>query len=900
MGAFLANFIFTNPLVLLGFLALPAILYLLRTTPPPPRRIFLPTVQFLKDLVPDQQTPSKTPLWLLLLRMLIIALIITALAGPVYNPGTALNTSRSLTLVIDNGWSAAPNWEKIRGKALDLMNEAERVDLTVTIYKTAPQPGEVAFPEAGPLPVGEASALLRAMTPLPWPADHGGLRDSLSEENKDPQQIIWLSDGIMHAGSRELVNALQARGNLNIFTPDTAGLPMALSLARGSGEMPDLTLHAPPDKPGGYNLTIQAMSENGNIVGFQDVLFKGDADRQTAGFDLNRSLQEETLFYRLEGQRSAGGVVIADESLSRKSVGIVTENEQNEGTPLIDAVYYLRRALQPYADLSFGDIDDLLDGGHALIILPDIAGMPIETLNALQGWVEEGGLLLRFAGPNMTRELQNTPLLPVPLRRGGRNLQGALSWEEPLKIAEFDAESPFYGLDVPAEVTVRTQILADPGTDLDGKIWASLEDGTPLITADTLGQGRIVLFHTTSSAEWSDLALSGLFVNMLRRVTALAGAPPGAITGTRIQTLDPVFTLDGFGRRQSPPATVEPLSVSSLDDIRPEPSHPPGLYGRAGIYHALNIGHMDLRLRSLEKALTGTSMASYDGESEFHFTMPLLYAAGILFLLDWLIMIAMSAGIRRASLKAGARLSLVMMVIIPAGAAYAQDDIDYANGLYLAYISSSDPSANAVTRQALENLAVELRQRTSAEPDGVAALDPARDSLAFFPWIYWPASSMRQTPSAEALRNIQSYLDNGGTIFFDLQDGVQGAGPNTEALRRITNALNIPPLMPAPDDHVLRKTFYLLDNFPGRYNNGQIWVERSADAGRDGVSPVLIGSSDWATAWAMERSGSQLTGGSRQREMAIRTGVNIMMYALTGNYKQDQVHIPYILERLER
>ena len=105
-----------------------------------------------------------------------------------------------------------------------------------------------------------------------------------------------------------------------------------------------------------------------------------------------------------------------------------------------------------------------------------------------------------------------------------------------------------------------------------------------------------------------------------------------------------------------------------------------------------------------------------------------------------------------------------------------------------------------------------------------------------------------------------------------------------------------------PPEHVLTKAFYLLQDFPGRYAGGQLWVEQAESRVNDGVSSLIIGGSDWAGAWAVDDSGRAMfpviPGGEGQREMAYRFGVNLVMYALTGNYKADQVHVPAILERL--
>jgi hypothetical protein len=140
-------------------------------------------------------------------------------------------------------------------------------------------------------------------------------------------------------------------------------------------------------------------------------------------------------------------------------------------------------------------------------------------------------------------------------------------------------------------------------------------------------------------------------------------------------------------------------------------------------------------------------------------------------------------------------------------------------------------------------------------------------------------------------------------------------GPNSpgeQTLRRLAAKLDLPPLEPVPADHVLTKAFYLLREFPGRWDGGKLWVEALPPAdpgaaaaparGGDGVSPVIIGGNDWAAAWATDAQGRPLVdvapGGGRQRELAIRFGINLVMYTLTGNYKADQVHVPALLERL--
>ena len=239
----------------------------------------------------------------------------------------------------------------------------------------------------------------------------------------------------------------------------------------------------------------------------------------------------------------------------------------------------------------------------------------------------------------------------------------------------------------------------------------------------------------------------------------------------------------------------------------------------------------------------------------------------------------------------------------------------------LAYVLTGDTEADAISESGLRGLTIFLAQRTALEAGEPVGVDISRDELTFFPLIYWPIVPSAAKPSPAALARIDAYMKRGGTVLFDTRDAIMAPpGPGGEnrspgmlALRSILSSLDIPELEPVPRDHVLTKTFFLLREFPGRFNTGQLWVEatptengnedekRPARAG-DGVSSILITSNDLAGAWATRPDGQSMLplvpGEPRQREYAFRAGVNIVMYTLTGNYKADQVHVPALLERL--
>lgn len=642
------------------------------------------------------------------------------------------------------------------------------------------------------------------------------------------------------------------------------------------------------------------MAQKGDIIDIKNTILNANKLPETVEFDVIESLKNNITKFKISGRSGAGAVFLLDDQTRKRKVGISSPAQKELSAPLIESSYYIKRALEPFADITINEIGALIKDDMAVIIMPDIAAMPAQILNDLEKWVANGGLLLRFAGVNMAKAQSEQFLLPVILRSGGRALSGTLSWEDEQNIADFPEDSPLYGLDIPDDITIKQYILADPAQDLDGKIWASLSDGTPFITAKPHGKGLITLIHTSANTSWSDFALSGLYVSVLKRITSLAGLS-NITSNSSYKSLDPLLVMDGYGAMISPPASVKPIPADSLSEITPSSIHPAGLYGHGKMRYALNIGTNLPALKATQNLPYSIKQSYYDKEYELNIMPFLLYAALILFLLDWIIMIFIAGkGFRLASF-------VISLSILPC-ISFANSDMDIklADGFHLAYIETGDDKVDNTSLRGLKGLSEILANRTSVEPVGVIGINPESDIMAFYPLIYWAIGENQKQLSSKAMANIQNYLDHGGTILFDTRDQNRSTGsvmntPNAKTLRSITASLNIPPIIPIPKGHVLGRAFYLLDEYVGQYSAGTLWVEQQSASGRDNVSSVIIGSNDWAAAWSGFGSSAGSNNNrylSRQREMSLRFGVNLVMYALTGNYKADQVHISHILKRL--
>ena len=484
---------------------------------------------------------------------------------------------------------------------------------------------------------------------------------------------------------------------------------------------------------------------------------------------------------------------------------------------------------------------------------------------------------------------------------------------------------------------VLRAVLAEPDAVLATKSWASLEDGTPLVTGEHRGKGLIALFHVSADMRWSDLPMSGAMVEMLRRIVDMSGytSTPGAGPAgeSAKATLAPLHILDGFGAFGPPPSTAKPLPADFND--RASLDHPPGFYGPAEGPTAVNTLSPADRILQLDTSALRAKRASYTTAEPRDLRGILLSTALLLFLIDAVIVALLGgalAALARRRRAAPAAIALVMLatgallaVALPTAARADAASDDFAmravSQTRLAYVVTGNADVDAIVKAGMTGLTLFLAQRTALEAGDPVGVDPAHDELAFFPLIYWPIVPGAPKPPQDAINKIDAYMKQGGTVIFDTRDAVEappgdnGAQqtPGMQSLRDILSSLDVPELEPVPREHVLTKTFYLLRDFPGRFTAGQTWVEalpkdededsaaRPARGG-DGVSPIIITSNDLAGAWALRPDGQAMLpmvpGEPRQREFAFRAGVNIVMYTLTGNYKADQVHAPALIERL--
>lgn len=929
---------FTAPWILAALALLPVIWWLLRLTPPRPREIRFPPTRLLLDIDQHEETPQRSPWWLTLLRLLLAAILIFALAGPVWRSSEPLQTGEGvLWVLVDNGWTSAKGWEAELRTAEQILTTAEQEGQPILFAATAEGAGQAFAPESA------ATALekLRALEPRPYPPQRAELSIGLRKaaQKTPPSAVIWLSDNT-RVNDSFLTDLAAIVGDVPVTVLTGLETPMGLKDLNNDAEALSLTVVRHPDQVLS-SATVQALDLKGLVLGEVQALFDSGESETQARFELPSELRNDIARVEITGEAAAGAVQLVDDSWRRRTVGLISGQSGDLDQPLLSPLYYLERALAPFSDIRLprdadiaSAVPSLIDQGISVLVLADVGRLPDTTTDTLREWVQNGGMLVRFAGPRTAGGSDD--LIPVRLRAGDRSLGGSLSWKQPQHLAAFPDGSPFSGLKVPEEVTVTRQVLAEPTSDLPDRTWAMLEDGTPLVTATALGAGTMVLFHVTADSAWSNLPLSGVFLNMLRRILAVsnvAAASETAEDGTPAKSvLPPLRLLDGFGRFGPPPVEVTPVGASDFREAAASRRTPPGLYGTEDGFRALNLMQRDDRLEPLDLSALGEGAveAPYPASDPFDLRSLFFTLAFLLMVADAIAVFLLAGGLSRIGLRrrtvgVALALSLCAGLLAATGSEHAlaqsgSDDLQALESTLetrLAYVLTGNPEIDDASAAGLAGLTQFLAERTALEPGAPIAIDISRDELAFYSLLYWPIDAAMDKPSDQTIARIDTFMRNGGTILFDTRDHINASAnsfastPATIKLREVLEDLDVPPLEPVPPDHVLTKAFYLLDSFPGRYATSPLWVEsleevaargdRPVRAG-DGVSPILITGNDFAAAWAITDAGEfmypTVPNNPMQRDYAFRSGVNIVMYSLTGNYKADQVHIPALLERL--
>jgi hypothetical protein len=767
----------------------------------------------------------------------------------------------------------AGDWAARRDAALQVVASAEQAKRGVSVLATARDASNATPRVQGVMPAVQAAQMLAAMVPEPWPVDRAGAARALRGATGD---VVYLADGITDGpGFGAFMTALHPS---RILSDGVVATLLAAPRLLANGELA-VRLAA-----GGRSGRVLAETATGDVLA--SAAFADDE----AHLALPVAVRNAVVRLVLTGPASVGGTLLLDNTARGGMVGLLA-GAGNAEAPFLGSLYYVRRAVPVGSETITGDVAALLAAKVNVIIAAD-APFNDTQIQALRGFINRGGVLIRFAGP-LTADAPDS-LAPDVLLAGDRRLGGALTWSAPQSLAPFAAASPFAGLPADTGVSVSRQILADPTQLSPGTVWASLHDGTPLVLGRQMGAGYLVSVLTSANAAWSNLALSGLYPAMLGRLVQLAqGAPPKPDA-----PLPLTQALNGFGGLETAAGTAS-VTARELPDLMVSPEHPPGLYGGGAAMLALNMGgHVPPVVAA---ALPGA--VAFDGAAApLPFGPWLLAAAVVMLAVDLIISLLL-----RGLLRLRGAVAVALLLLVGAGHANAQDA---ALGTTLGYVLTGDAATDQITADGMSYLSALVSAHTSAQLGAPVGLTPGVDDISLYPMIYWPVLPGSAAPSAAACEALVSYMQHGGLLVIDTPGGDAGAAGSgagfapgaADAVQRDTACLNLPQLQPLTTDNVLAHCFYIVPDFPGRFVGAPVLIANEAARDADGVSPVIMAQNDWVGAWARDNAGNPeqtpLPGGDDQRILADRFGTNLVIYALTGSYKADQASLPALLNKL--
>lgn len=880
----LGSIVFAFPWALLGLLLLPLLWRRLRATPPAPQVVLFPPVRLLKDLAETHPPAAAIPPWLLALRLAALAVLIVACAAPrLEREGSKTMTELPLLLVIDDGWSAAASWERRIARAEALAATAGAAGLPVHLLRLAPAADGTPPRVEGPLPAAVAIERIRALRPLPWPARPDLAANAL--KGLPAMQPVWIRGTTGAEGEMTLGHRLATLGSLILVE----GGPPPILLSPETDLSGRLAARIRRIAGPAETWTIEAMASGGRILGRVSLtLAEGETTSRVSFEEIPPAVATQAERLRIQGRTEAAAQASLPPRTNTPPLLIGTPDDLR---PLTGAHWYVSRALGHGYHL--GGIESL-GPDIRIAVLPDRALAPdAPETQALETWVAAGGTLLRFAGPAVA-EAPDQPLLPGALRRGVRALDGGLAWSPPSRPGP--GEGPLEGVPSASDAPVLRHVLLQP--EARPEVWIRLDDGAALVSSAPFGRGRVILVHVPSVPGWSDVPLSAAFPVLVQRIAALAEGRGATVDPRPARLTD---AIDALGHPMPTGAAARAVPARDLVRIPASPEAPPGVWITADgtrIVRALGPALPD---PIPPTPIPADHRDDLDGGAP---PTPLTGYLAALALLALLVDHLISLRLRGAGWLPGrgAAAAIGLAIAVVSAPAWAQGGAPAQILPQLAHVATGDTETDRIVALGLRRLAEEVTRRTSARLEPTPAMvRPGRDPIALYPILYWPVGPKAEADQA-ATQALRAFMAHGGLLVLDTRDG--GTDPAARAaLDRIVRGLGLPALGRIPPEHVLNQTFFLLRNGqPGRLAGAPVWIVAEPDPTQDGITPILVGANDWALGWASDPEGRPLAaflpGGQAQRIQALRFGINLVLYALTGNYKGDQVHVSAILERL--
>ncbi len=890
---------FYNAYALFGLVLTPIIWVIVKSFPPIPKSYNFSSFFLLEKIDLDSSKNDKTPLWLVIFRMLFFILIVFFFSKPFIKNTNPIETEKyeKYLIIADLGWSMAKEWSDFKESVLEIGKEAEKRKKKILLLHTNLE----SFQDIKVFETSDSlNYYLETLSPLPMQFKTSSLQKITKDKSIfEDCKIFFISSKFDFENSSEHFNNYKfIRDNSNdyffINPIDSILIIDSLKINQDKIEC-KISRLGKNNFEQDFFLNIETI--NSEII--YNNTHKIDKNKKNKVIDLSFPIEiiNQIKSIKIVGQNHAGAKYYFDDFSKKKKIAILTDDQSYKESPLLSPTYYIKKSLDTRHFVKVLEIEDTIEKTYSTIIIPENVKITNKLDQNLNKWLFDGGTLIRFAGEGLAGKISS--LLPYQEAFSSiRYIDGQLTINNKLFISDFDKESIFYDIKIPRDITIYKQLIFDSNAE-KANILAKLSDNTPLISMKKFGKGEIILFHIGANNDWSNLPMSSLFPDMINRILLFSKN----YTSSNLKNLSLNKEIDGFGNLVSAKKILTMDSFDNLVNIKPSLKSPPGQYENNEISIALNLS-TNINYSNIENNYSGV-ISNYSFKNAKDLSGAILKIILTMFIIDIIITIMIKNKISIFTIFSSNNNLLLFILFF---LTFIQVDIARTNDTYLAYIKINNTEVDKISANGLETLRNLLKTRTSISPKGVIGIDIKNNDIFSYPFIYWPLTKNLLNIGNIETKKIKNYLNNGGIILFDIigftRQNLNLKDKKFQDIRNFLYEIGADELTIIPREHTLTKSFYLLNKFPGKWDNKILFIENSNLEYKDGVSSIILGFNDWAKAWALDNNNVALfpvvPGGERQRELAYRFGINIAMYALTGNYKSDQIHSKSILNRLSK
>ena len=890
---------FVYPYLLFIALFLPFIWIFLKTSPPLPNLKKFPAIIFLAKKKSLDQTPEKISYPMVILRLVILIFLIIGFSQPQINK--ANNNQIQNLIVLDNSWLSGTSWIDRKQKIIELIQSQESELNNFSIITTTEFSKGNFFNLYNKKP-SEIIEFVSSLEPLSWEPNYSLLYKKLKENKRIYDNIYWFTEPLIDKDKESLYSYLSKK-NLKIIKSSEKKILPIVKFSQKENNTYEFVISHP------LNIfsegVIDSFDQEKNLL--YRVPYEGKSIQKNEIFftkiyiNIPLSIREKISYFQINKINSSATKIYLNKIQTKKTIGIVSINQNEKALKFNSGNYFVDKALDNKFEIKKDSLENLIDMKLKLLFVDDLFLINKLIDAKIISWVKKGGTLIKFGGTNTINNMldESESSLKDNFSLTGRiiNVDSQLSLKKSLKISNISINSPLYGLTVPDDIKVKQYIESQPSvTSKKINIWLSLENGTPLISSISLQKGKIIFFHIPSNATWSNLPLSYFFLEIIERII-------NQTQGEKLKKdkiLKPFLNLNAMGELVKPSA--QSLNIDNKiikDSVKVNYDYPPGLYKDNEDFYALNQSDNLYYDFKIVKDFKSQGFQEITNNRTLNFKPFFLISAFFLFFLDTLVTLFLRQLLKIERTKF---LLVILILIFSSSNSHSKSlDIEKVMSNKIGYIVTGNDKVDKITHNGLKVLSKFISSKTAAIFSEPTPIDLKEDKLLYYPIIYWPTDSgLNELP-----KKIKRFLNDGGLLLIDCKLDELNFMINKclDSFQKLLKNNQIGQFKEIDEKHAMSKSFYIINNFPGRKNNS-IYFATTELGDFDNTASVIIGNNDWVGAWAKNENNeflfSLLQNDLKQRNVSFKFGVNLLIYSLTGNYKTDQVHIPEFLKRIEK